>query len=110
MGSNRALWWRIVVVLMLGLGILVNAGLLAVALKIFSRGPEITGGSSLTFEIRSPKADVAGLNVELARQEKLLHKAKTPDEKKAIQGKVNNLKDGIARYDSSNVGGKKLAE
>ena len=73
-------------------------------------GIDLQGGHSLIFEIKSNKKEIEGLKAELVKQEKLLAEARTPDEKNAIQGKINNLKDDITRYELGGAGGQNLAE
>jgi len=68
------------------------------------------GGHCLIFEIHSSKAEIDALKAERAEQEKLLLEAKTPEDKKIIQGKINNLKDNIARREAGDLGGQNLAE
>ena len=73
-------------------------------------GIDLQGGHSLIFEIRSPETDAKALKVELAEQEKLLLEATTKDAKDAIKGRINSLKEDIARLERGDSGGKNLAE
>ena len=73
-------------------------------------GIDLQGGHSLIFEIRTPKAEVDALKAELARQQELLPKATTDEQKQAIQGKIKTIEGDIAHRKGSLGGEETLAE
>jgi SecD/SecF fusion protein len=73
-------------------------------------GIDLQGGHSLIFEIRTPKAELDALKVDLARQKELLPKAVTEEQKQAIQGKIKRIEGEIAGHKESAGDEQNLAE